>query len=325
MSSTRDKTSEYETSMRTKRELFFGDLEEAGTSSSSTSVEAASRIFGPSPTLGNPVAPKVGARFAENIPTMLAQPNMQMPALNDEKIAHAISNVTIYGDERDNIVTKWNYLQALWGVGKLFYSSCAPPVEIIQANPDNMGLVALNFNERLAVIAQRQQELVQTLYILIGNKPQYTVSVDTMRELENEGCQMIIYVEMTDGKRLLSTTLAHFLTQTTLEAHLRNLGIVKVFELTQPDETQVKNYLESGQNKLRGHKRILTPKINFHDLKRRLQFLKREHEDQAHQVDNFSSDLENVQAKLDEVVTKLLNQKGDSIGVARTEDAGSPN
>lgn len=98
---------------------------------------------------------------------MLGQPQQQPPQISpDEAFAQSIFNVSIYGDERDTIIAKWNYLQAMWGTGKSFYSQNAAPVEITPQNylcrfkamgysrlpgKDNkMGLVALNFNKPLS-------------------------------------------------------------------------------------------------------------------------------------------------------------------------------
>lgn len=81
----------------------------------------------------------------------------------DEAFAQSICNVTIFGDERDTVIAKWNYLQAMWGRGKSYYSQNAPPVDITPQNflcrfkaigynkmpgKDNkMGLVALVINK----------------------------------------------------------------------------------------------------------------------------------------------------------------------------------
>lgn len=90
---------------------------------------------------------------------------MQQPAppTPDEAFAKSIYNVTIFGDERDSVIAKWNYLQALWGKGNAYFAQNAPPVEITSQNflcrfkaigynkmpgKDNkMGLVALVFSK----------------------------------------------------------------------------------------------------------------------------------------------------------------------------------
>lgn len=63
------------------------------------------------------------------------QQQQQQAALNpDEAFAESIYNVSIYGDERDIVIAKWNYLQAMWGHGKAFYAKNLPPVEITPQN-----------------------------------------------------------------------------------------------------------------------------------------------------------------------------------------------
>lgn len=52
----------------------------------------------------------------------------------DDAFAQSVLNVSIFGDERDTVIAKWNYLQALWGKGKAYYSQNAPPVEITPQN-----------------------------------------------------------------------------------------------------------------------------------------------------------------------------------------------
>lgn len=63
---------------------------------------------------------------------MLGQQQAQLNP--DEQFAESIYNVSIFGDERDIVIAKWNYLQAMWGNGKAFYAKNLPPVEITPQN-----------------------------------------------------------------------------------------------------------------------------------------------------------------------------------------------
>lgn len=73
------------------------------------------------PTLGQPL-------FQQQ------QQQQQAPLNPDEAFAESIYNVSIFGDERDIVIAKWNYLQAMWGSGKAFYAKNLPPVEITPQN-----------------------------------------------------------------------------------------------------------------------------------------------------------------------------------------------
>lgn len=111
---------------------------------------------------GKPATAGFGTSFGQ--PQQQLQPQQQPQALTpDEAFAQSIFNVSIFGDERDTVIAKWNYLQAMWGRGKSFYAQNAPPVDITPQNylcrfkaigyskmpgKDNkIGLVALGFNK----------------------------------------------------------------------------------------------------------------------------------------------------------------------------------
>lgn len=100
-------------------------------------------------------------------PQQQQQPQ-QVQLTPEEIFSQSIFNVSIFGDERDITLSRWNYLQAMWGTGKSFYSQANPPVDI---NPQNylcrfktmgynrlpgkenkVGLVALKINKSAAQI-----------------------------------------------------------------------------------------------------------------------------------------------------------------------------
>lgn len=43
--------------------------------------------------------------------------------------------INIFGDERDDVLKKWNMLQACWGTGKGYYNPTQPPIEYNNQNP----------------------------------------------------------------------------------------------------------------------------------------------------------------------------------------------
>lgn len=47
----------------------------------------------------------------------------------------ALSNPQIHGDERDNIISKLNQLQAYWGSGKGYYNQQGGVVDFNRENP----------------------------------------------------------------------------------------------------------------------------------------------------------------------------------------------
>ncbi|XP_023162176.1 probable nucleoporin Nup54 [Drosophila hydei] len=298
---------------------------------------------------GKPAAPTVTPGFGGFGGTnfMLGQPQQQpVPISSDEAFAQSILNVSIFGDERDNIVAKWNYLQAMWGTGKLFYSQSAAPVDITQENylcrfkaigysrmpgKDNkLGLVALNFDRDLATIKAQQQQIVQTLHSLMGSKPNLMVHIDVLKELENKKCQMVIYVEekvqMThgpnDSKRILATELASYLGQAAVKAQLTNLGLIEALALTLPDDDQLKEYLENPPRSVDPRmwrqanldnpddsQFIPVPMIGFNDLKWRVKCQEQETETHALYMKKVEGELQELRRRHASATARIMEHK----------------
>ncbi|XP_017093660.2 probable nucleoporin Nup54 [Drosophila bipectinata] len=302
-------------------------------------------VFGS--TFGKPatstVTPGFGGFGGTNF--MLGQPQQQPPPISaDEAFAQSILNVSIFGDERDNIVAKWNYLQAMWGTGKLFYSQSAAPVDITPENylcrfkaigysrmpgKDNkLGLVALNFNRELSAIKPHQQQVVQTLHSLFGSKPNMLVHIDSIKETENKKCQIVIYVEEklqhapNDTKRILATELSNYLNQASLKQQLTNLGIVEALALVLPDEDQLKEYLENPPKGVDPRmwrqanldnpdpsKFIPVPMIGFNDLKWRVKCQEQETDTHALYMKNVEGELTELRQRHATATAKILEHK----------------
>jgi nuclear pore complex protein Nup54 len=49
-------------------------------------------------------------------------------------IAEAVSRPTLFGDERDAVIARWNQLEALWGTGRGYFS---PHGQFVDFTPDN--------------------------------------------------------------------------------------------------------------------------------------------------------------------------------------------
>lgn len=131
--------------------------------------------FGANTSLATSTAPSFGGfnttnsgfgGFGQQQPfgQLQQQQQQQQPVPSAEDIfAQAIFKVNIFGDERDTTIARWNYIQAMWGTGKAFYSQSAAPVEVtpsnylnrfkamgyskLQGKDNKMGLVALVFNK----------------------------------------------------------------------------------------------------------------------------------------------------------------------------------
>lgn len=190
---------------------------------------------------------------------------MQLAPSADDIFQQSIFNVNVFGDERDATLAKWNYLQALLGTGKAFYSQSQPPVEISPQNylcrfkamgysrlpgKDNkLGMVALRVNKSIGQVKEQQQQLVGTLNQVFGNKPTLVISVDSVKALSDAKSQVVIYVDekspnSNETKRFTATEIAGYLNQQNIKNQLASQGIEEVQAMIPPDEDQLKKYQE---------------------------------------------------------------------------------
>lgn len=58
-----------------------------------------------------------------------------VPQNKNQQVMASVYSINVFNDERDDILKKWNMLQACWGKGKGFYSTSQPPVEYTPQNP----------------------------------------------------------------------------------------------------------------------------------------------------------------------------------------------
>ncbi|CAO1315005.1 unnamed protein product [Diamesa hyperborea] len=194
------------------------------------------------------------------------QQQQQQPVLNPEEIfSQSIFNVSIFGDERDTTLARWNYLQAMLGTGKSFYSQSNAPVEITPQNSlcrfksmgynrlpgkDNkMGLVSLKLNKAMAQVKDQQQQIINSLNQIFGNKPNLAITIDSVKSLSDTKSQIIIYVmekaqNSNETKRFTATEIAAFFNQPMTKNQLGGLGVEEILPMVLPDEDQLKEYLE---------------------------------------------------------------------------------
>ena len=198
------------------------------------------------------------------------QQQQQHQALSPEEVfSQSIFNVSIFGDERDTTLARWNYLQALLGTGKAFYSQSQPPVDI---NPQNylcrfkaigynrvpgkdnkLGLVSLKFNKPAAQVKEQESQLIPKLSQLFGSRPNMIVHIEETKPVTENSCQVLIYIEekvqnSNETKRITATETAAFLNQAHLKYQLTPVGIEEVVAMIPPEEDQIKVYLETPPN-----------------------------------------------------------------------------
>ncbi|XP_070552255.1 nuclear pore complex protein Nup54-like [Ptychodera flava] len=279
-----------------------------------------------------------GTGFGTGFGTGLAGNNQANVLVNT---ASALHLPVIYGDERDVLIAKWNQIQAFWGTGKGYYTQNAS----VNFTPDNPfcrfktvgysckptsknedGLVALVIKRKASEIKQQQQQLVDSLFRILGSKPTLSVCVEGVRALPDDKTEVLIYVQerLPTGatKRVTATDLNNFLNQATSKTQLTSLGVENTVAKTELTDAQLKQYLDnppSGydprlwrQAKLDNpnpESMIPVPMVGFSELNSR--FKHQEHQNKQHQgrLNIISDDIATLQRNQATIQAKLTEYK----------------
>uniref|UniRef100_A0A182IPA6 Nucleoporin Nup54 alpha-helical domain-containing protein n=1 Tax=Anopheles atroparvus TaxID=41427 RepID=A0A182IPA6_ANOAO len=252
----------------------------------------------------------------------------------EETFVQSVFNVSIFGDERDTVIAKWNYLQAMLGTGKSFYSQHAPPVDITPSNflcrfktmgysklpgkENKAGLVGLTINKTVDQIKEQQQQFIASMSQILGNKPNITIVVDNVKSISDAKVQVVIYIEekstiSNETKRVLATEVAGYLNQPMPKQQLASLGIESAVALVLPEDDQLKEYLDNPpkgidprmweQAKMDNpdSKRFIpVPMIGFQDLKWRIKC-------QENETEIHASYLAKVEKEIAELKQRHVN------------------
>lgn len=185
-----------------------------------------------------------------------------------EVVLNSVYNCCMFGDERDEVLAKWNLLQASWGTGKGFYNPNAPPAEYTPQNPfyrfkaivysvkptvePRDGFVALQFNKKEEEIRNQDQQLGQGLAAIFGlsQRLNLTLHVDTIRPISASSTLVFIFMEEKSSngqvKRISNQELASFLLQPTQVNQLKQMGVTDCYPFSCPDKDQIQEYLDNS-------------------------------------------------------------------------------
>ncbi|KAJ8979279.1 hypothetical protein NQ317_009893 [Molorchus minor] len=189
----------------------------------------------------------------------------QTQANKNQQVIASVYAINIFNDERDDILKKWNMLQACWGTGKGYYNSSQPPVEYTPQNPfyhfkaigynvipeqDNSdGIIKMVFNKKLEEIRNQQDFLKNGIAGILGNKPNLTVEINQIKAVSDNQTE----VKITVGERGVTGTsrkipasdLSAFLNQPNQKQQLTNVGVTSITPFVTPSKAELEEYLKN--------------------------------------------------------------------------------
>ena len=149
------------------------------------------------------------------------QPAQNQVPQGPEAVYAAALRCSVFGDDRDALLARWNLLQGSWGSGKIYYSKAAQPLVVDGSNPlcrfKAMGYSMLpkksSDSEEISLIVKMsvaqleplKDQMVNNLNQILGNRPNVKASIVTMRAYGQENVsEVIVFVAEEVGESLNS-------------------------------------------------------------------------------------------------------------------------
>jgi len=262
----------------------------------------------------------------------------------------------MFGDERDQIIAKWNQLQAAWGSGRAFRHNQMEPIKLSARNTfcrfkamgysrmpeskDKDGLVWLQIDKSENLVRQHQSDFVGALQGLLGSNLNIAVKVDAVKPLPNDKCEMAVYIQetlnmstgmapsSTDTYRVPTHVLYGNLLQ--MEDKLKGMGITEIVNRVAMTEDQILMYLESPppgiserqwneakKNNPDSKTLCPVPMLGFEQLQKTHVHQQQMCDQQLARLEKIKSNLKTIGDKILERQQKLQNYRQDAANIAR--------
>ncbi|KAL1489308.1 hypothetical protein ABEB36_014231 [Hypothenemus hampei] len=251
----------------------------------------------------------------------------------NQQVMASVYMINVFNDERDDILKKWNLLQACWGTGKGYFSTTQPPVEYTPQNPfyrfkamgynvipehDNSeGVVKLVFNKKIADVRNQQDVLKNGLAGILGNQSTLTVDILLIKALSENHTEVKICItekQVTGSSRKIpATDLAAYLNQPQQKQQLMNVGVTTVTPFVTPSKAELEEYFKNPlpgidqqmwqaavQDNPNPKKYIPVPMNGFSELRSRLL-------NQEYQTGLHSAFLEKVKKDIEDLKKRHAN------------------
>ncbi|KAJ8934338.1 hypothetical protein NQ314_013379 [Rhamnusium bicolor] len=269
-------------------------------------------------------------------------PPAQSAADKNQQVVASVYAINVFNDERDDILKKWNMLQACWGTGKGYYNSTQPPIEYTPQNPfyrfkamgynvipeqDNSdGIVKLIFNKKLTELRNQQEVLKNGIGGILGNKPNLSVEITQIKAVSDNQTEVKITVSeksVTGSTRKISASdLSAFLNQPTQKQQLSNVGVTSITPFVTPSKAELEEYLKQPppgidsqmwqaaiQDNPNSKKYIPVPINGFSDLRSRM--LQQEYQTGLHQafLERVNKDITELKTKHSSSIAQISELK----------------
>lgn len=114
---------------------------------------------------------------------------------------------------------------------------------------NNDGLVVLCFNKKEQEIKEGRQLLIGSLNAILGNRPNLTITVDSVKPVGETKSQATIFIAEKgvtgSSRKIPANELVAYLTQTVQKQQLTQIGVDNIFPQVKLEPSQLKEYLDN--------------------------------------------------------------------------------
>ncbi|XP_071551863.1 nucleoporin p54 isoform X9 [Panulirus ornatus] len=242
----------------------------------------------------------------------------------------AICTPSVFNNENDEVLRKWNQLQAFWGAGKGYYAPNMPPVEFTPENPycrfkvvcyaripnyrNENGIVQIIIGKPPSEVKPHKQQIVSTLTPMFGGAE---VVVDEIFAAEvPDKTNIRLYVQQTlpngEKQRAAAADVSRYMMGPINTQTLKNLCIQDVIPLLMLTETQLKEYLDTPQRGIdpalweQGKRENPDPKKYFPVVKVGFQELQKQFKYQEEHAKNLQASMNNIMDEITQLRHKQI-------------------
>lgn len=241
----------------------------------------------------------------------------------------------VFGDERDQVLKKFNQIQACWGVGKGVYNASSPFVVFgnqynkfkyiaysrLPTSRDEDGLVALHVNKSTQEAKTVWKMIITTITELLGQLAAHKkIVMEGVRPLPDNCMEITMYISqpasLGSQERIAANVLFNFLQ--TNKAKLEPHGVTAVYPKLGLDQATLKGYLDTPPvgftQPVWEHAKELnpdptkfvpTPVVGFDQLLQRVKQQDEETKQHAKRLQVVSSDITELERKHTATVAKI--------------------
>ncbi|XP_069168821.1 nucleoporin p54 isoform X5 [Procambarus clarkii] len=260
----------------------------------------------------------------------------------------AICTPSYFNNENDEVLRKWNQLQAFWGAGKGYYAYNMPPVEFTPENPycrfkvvcyaripnyrNENGIVQIIIGKGLSEVEPHKQQIISTLAPIFGGAEVVIDEIFAAEVPNKTNIRFYVQQVFPNGEKQrasASDASRHMLGASYIQI-LKNLCIEQIIPLLTLTETQMKEYLDTPQRGIdpalweQGKRENPDPKkffpvvkVGFQELQKQFKYQEEHGEKLQESMKNIMDDITQLRHKQTMVKAAIQNAKWKQANITR--------